>query len=288
MQICTLLTAVVLLLSSPLMLCAATNQQDAANSQSSDTAQNSSNGETIEGTVVSISRATLTLRIEDDNYQLFTYAPGMVRSGSITQGARVRVVAGAADENGVRAARNVTLITATTTGGVGNGTTADKGAQAAPVPEKVKDVEADIKRESRRWRLGVRGGAAFDPELFTFGVQSQIGPIFHPRVLFRPNAEFAFGEVTDLISLNLEGIYRFSSKQRREGWTPYVGAGPALIFIHQSLDKGRDINFSNFDYETGFNVLAGLQSRRGTFVELKTSLWSGPAPTLRLIVGYNF
>jgi hypothetical protein len=75
---------------------------------------------------------------------------------------------------------------------------------------------------------------------------------------------------------------------RKGNWTPYLGLGPALIFIHQSYQAGRQIDFGNFDYETGFNVLAGMQSRRGTFVELKTSLYSGPAPKLRLIVGYNF
>lgn len=79
-----------------------------------------------------------------------------------------------------------------------------------------------------------------------------------------------------------------NSQQRRGDWTPFVGAGPALNFIHQSYDKGRDISFGNFDYETGFNVLAGVQNRRGTFVELKTSLYSQPAPVLRLIVGYTF
>jgi hypothetical protein len=115
-----------------------------------------------------------------------------------------------------------------------------------------------------------------------------MGPIFHPRVLFRPNAEFAYGEVTDLVALNLEGIYRFSQGWRKGNWTPYLGLGPALIFIHQSFQSGRQIDFGNFDYETGFNVLAGMQSRRGTFIELKTSLYSGPAPKLRLIVGYNF
>src|ERR1041385_1543640 len=98
----------------------------------------------------------------------------------------------------------------------------DKGAQAAPPPEKVRDVEAEIKSESRRWRLGVRAGAAFNPELFLFGVQSQMGPIFHPRVQFRPNAEFAFGEVTDLIALNLEAVYRFSADYRKNNWLPYV------------------------------------------------------------------
>jgi len=252
----------------------ATQQNDASQSNE-DT--------TMEGTVVSSSRQTLVVRTDDNRFQLFTYERPSVPPVSLAQGGRVRITAGAADENGVRVASNVQVITSS-----GAGASPDKGAQAAPVPQKVHEVEGDIKREAKHWRLGVRAGAAFDPELFTFGVQSQIGPIFHPRVLFRPNAEFAFGEVTDLVSLNLEGIYRFSSASRVRNWTPYVGAGPALIFIHQNFQQGRDIDFGNFDYETGFNVLVGAQSRKGTFVELKSSLYSGPAPKLRLIVGYIF
>ena len=61
-----------------------------------------------------------------------------------------------------------------------------------------------------------------------------------------------------------------------------------MIFIHQNFQSGRQIDSGNFDYETGLNVLAGAQSRKGTFVELKTSLYSGPAPKLRVIIGYNF
>jgi hypothetical protein len=162
------------------------------------------------------------------------------------------------------------------------------GTDAAPIPESVRNVESNIKSEARRWRLGVRAGAAFDPELFMFGVHSQMGPIFSSRVFFRPSAEFDFGEVTDLIALNLEAIYRFPRTQDRRDWSPYVGAGPAFTFIHQSFQAGRDINFGNFDFDAGFNILAGMQSRRGTFVEAKTSLWSRPAPVFRLIVGYNF
>jgi hypothetical protein len=258
--------------------------------QQDTSATQAGNDNTVEGTVVSASRDTLVVRTEDNNVQLFTFDRGAVRPRSLVPGTRVRVAAGAADENGTRSASNVTVLSASSGTGAsdGNRPTQDKGAQAAPVPEKVRDIESDIRRESRRWRMGVRAGAAFDPELFLFGIQSQMGPIFHPRVLFRPNAEFAFGEVTDLIALNLEAVYRFSAASRRGNWTPYVGAGPALIFIHQNFQVGRQIDFGNFDYETGFNVLAGVQSRRGTFLELKTSLYSGPAPKLRLIFGYNF
>jgi hypothetical protein len=230
---------------------------------------------------VSSSRDTLVIRTDDNQVHLFTYDRGVVRPRSLAPGTRVRVTAGPADEEGTRSASNVTVESTA-------GRTVDKSAEAAPVPEKVRNLESEIRRESRRWRLGVRAGAALDPELFMFGVQSQMGPIFHPRVMFRPNAEFDFGEVTDLIALNLEGVYRFPANYRIGNWAPYAGAGPALIFIHQSFSSGRDIDFGNFDYETGFNVLAGMQTRRGTFVELKTSLWSGPAPKLRIIVGYTF
>ena len=253
-----------------------------AQCQESTSSSQSVNNSAVEGTVVSSTRNTLVVRTDDNQYQLFTYDRGAVRSGSLVAGARVRVTAGPADENGTRVVSDVTVVSAP------SGASVDKGAQAAPVPEKVRDFESDIKRESRRWRLGVRAGAAFDPELFSFGVQSQMGPILHSRVFFRPNAEFAFGEVTDLIALNFEGMYRFSAAHRSGNWTPYVGAGPAMIFIHQSLKGQRNISFSNFDYETGLNVLAGMQSRKGTFFELKTSLYSGPAPKLRVIVGYNF
>jgi hypothetical protein len=250
------------------------------------TAQQSTSGspnDTVEGTVVSSTRSTLVVRTDDNQFQLFTYENATARPRTIAPGSRVRVTAAAADENGTRSATNVTVVSAAS-----GAASTDKGAQPAPVPDKVREIESQVRKETRRWRLGVNAGAAFNPELFSFGVQSQMGPIFHPRVLFRPNAEFAFGEVTDLVALNLEGIYRFSQASRRGNWTPYLGLGPALTFIHQSFEAGRQIDFGNFDYETGFNVLAGMQSRRGTFVELKTSLYSGPAPKLRLIVGYNF
>ncbi len=138
----------------------------------------------------------------------------------------------------------------------------------------------------------MRAGVGLDPELILFGVHSQLGPIFHRDVFFRPNAEFAFGEVTDLIALNLEAIYRLPVSSRRGNWSAYLGAGPALTFLHQSFQsqagQGRNIDFGNFDFDAGFNILTGVQFRRGTFFEVKTSLYSRPAPTLRLILGYNF
>jgi len=162
---------------------------------------------------------------------------------------------------------------------------AQQTPQAAPPPPQVKQTTREIQRQVRRWHIGGRIGAGFSPEIFMFGLQSQIGPIFSPRLLFRPSAEFGFGELTDMFSLNLEGAYWLRTQIRGE-WNPYFGMGPSLNFIHQGASSG-ETSFSDFTYDTGFNVFLGAQKGK-MFVEMKTSLWSDPAPVLRLFVGYNF
>lgn len=157
--------------------------------------------------------------------------------------------------------------------------------QAAPPPPQVKKVERQVKRKVRRWHVGGRIGEGFSPELFMFGLQSQIGPIFNPRLIFRPNVEFGFGELTDMFDINLEAAYRLRETIHGQ-WTPYFGMGPSLNFLHRGASSG-DVSFSDFGYETGFNVFLGAQKDR-TFVEIKTSLWSGETPVLRLFLGYNF
>jgi hypothetical protein len=267
---------VYLLIAFSFLPLAARCQQDTSSTQ----VQNES---TIEGTVASSARQTFVVRTPDNQFYLFTFNRYTNKPQSLAVGTRVRVESRPGSDTGSRLATRVAVLEAAP-----HDQQQAAGTDAAPIPESVRNVESDIRREARRWRLGVRAGAAFDPELFMFGVHSQMGPIFSRRVFFRPSAEFAFGEVTDLIALNLEGVYRFARSADRGNWAPYVGAGPALTFIHQSFQAGRNIDFGNFDFDAGFNILLGMQSRRGTFLEAKTSLWSRPAPVLRLIVGYNF
>jgi len=157
--------------------------------------------------------------------------------------------------------------------------------QAAPPPPQVTKVTRQIRQKVRRWNIGGRIGAGFSPELFMFGLQSQMGPIFSPRFILRPGADFGFGELTDMFSLNIEGAYWLRTQIHGQ-WTPYFGMGPSLNFIHQGASSG-DTSFSDFTYKTGFNVFLGAQKGK-MFVEMKTSLWSDPAPVLRLFVGYNF
>jgi hypothetical protein len=118
-----------------------------------------------------------------------------------------------------------------------------------------------------------------------FGPQAQFGPFFSEHLLFRPNVEFGFGELTDFFGVNGEMAYRFSTPLHGQ-WTPYFGMGPSFNFLNQSASSGTT-SFSNFNYKTGFNVFAGGQKHK-TFVEMKTALWSGKAPVLRVFIGYNF
>lgn len=255
-------------------------QQDSPSSSSQKSAEASNNDPVVEGTVVSKTRNTLVVRTDDDQYHLYTYQSGYVRDTSVAPGARVRVNGTAPDENGTQVASNVTVLQPAAAPASGG-----QGVHAAPPPPQVQKATSDIENDARRWHVGGRIGAGFSPEIFLFGLQSQIGPFFSPHLMFRPNAEFGFGELTDMLSFNIEGAYRLNTTFRGK-WAPYFGVGPSLNFIHQGASSG-GTSFSNFDYKTGFNVFLGAQ-KRNTFVEMKTSLWSGKAPVLRLLIGYNF
>jgi hypothetical protein len=276
------------MLCSLLIVCAlvalpAFSQQNDSSSQ----AQNSQrqDRDTVEGTVVASSRTSFVVRSDDGQFHLFTFDQDTNKPKTLTVGSQVRVNSDEGDQSGARHATDVD-VTSQGTGAAGSG-----ARNAAPIPPSVRNVENQIQHEARRWRLGARAGMGLDPELVLFGVHSQMGPIFSRNVFFRPNADFEWGEITDMVALNLEAVYRFPHARRGQ-WSPYLGGGPSLNFIHQSFktqaSDQRDISFGNFDYETGFNILMGFENRHGTFFEVKTSLYSQPAPVLRLMIGHNF
>jgi hypothetical protein len=243
---------------------------------------------TMEGTVVSASRETMVVRGDDNHYQLFTFERNTQRPKTIPAGARVSVISNPGDEAGVRYARRVTLLSAVPGE---SQTQASTQTTPAPPPEAVTELERDIERQTKRWRLGVRGGIALDPELVSIGVQSRIGPFFTRNLTFRPSAEFSWGEVTDMIGVNADVAYRLPITARQGRWNAYVGGGPAFNFIHQNFERQdgeRDIDFGEFQFDTALNIMAGVEFRKGTFMEVRTGLYAGAAPTFRLTIGYNF
>jgi hypothetical protein len=243
---------------------------------------------TLTGLVASSSPNTLVVRGENDQFQLFVFNRDTTKPRTIAVGSTVRVVSVPGDELGVRLAREITTVSApSATQPAGTSTT-----RTQPIPPEVRRLERDIERQVRRYQLGVRTGVALDPELILLGVHAQVGPFFHPDVYLRPNVEFAYGEVTALFALNLEAIYRLPVSSRTGRWSTYVGVGPGFTFLHQNFEtttgEGRRIDFGDFHYDVGLNILGGLRYRSGMFTELKTSIYANPAPTLRLILGYNF
>jgi hypothetical protein len=236
---------------------------------------------TITGTVVSSTRNTLTVRASNGQTQLFIFSRNARRPPSITVGSQVRVVSTPGNEPGIRVASEVTPV---------QGAAAQQDPNVV-IPPEVRRVERDIERQVRRYQVGVRAGVALDPELILLGAQAQIGPFFRSDVFFRPNIEFGFGEVTAMFALNPEVIYRLPTSAREDRWSTYVGAGLGINLIHQNFNAeegGKRIDFGDFHSDTALNILGGVRYRSGMFMELKTSVYSDPSPTLRLMVGYNF
>ena len=232
------------------------------------------------GTVVSSSSTTMVVRTESGVHKLFVFNRDTNKPSKVAEGTKVRIVS-RRDGEGIEVASRVEL------------TTAEERAAAAsaePVPPEVRRLERQIERQVRRFRAGVRAGAGLDPEILTAGVHATLGPFFHPDVWFRPNAEFGFGEVTTLFALNFEAIYRLPVTERQSRWTVYVGGGPGLNFIDRDFEAAesgqRDVNFDDFDFDGSLNLLAGLESRSGMFLELKTAAFS--RPHVRLLIGYSF
>jgi len=158
------------------------------------------------------------------------------------------------------------------------------------VPTAVRQSADDVEQAFRRFRVGIRGGVTLDPELISIGAHATLGPIFSRRLLFRPNVEFAYGEVTTLFAVNLEGIYRLTRTMPRGQWSPYVGGGPMLGFSHLGFStpegSSRTFDFGDYNFNGGLNLLAGVERPSGAFIELKTSIYTDPH--MRLLFGFTF
>jgi hypothetical protein len=266
------------------------NQQNSG--QGSAMASQGPDESSLTGTVVSSSRNTMVIRLEDGSFRLFTFDENSVHPARVSNGARVRVGSTYGDDPGYRLATNVTVeqdAPAPAAGGAANARTAQTNREV--IPPTIRSLERDIERNVRRYRVGVRAGVGMDPEVILIGVQAQVGPIFTPNLTFRPSVDFGWGELTSLFSINPDFIYRLPVSARNGRWSAYAGVGPGFTFLHQNLNTtsgGKRIDFGEFHSSTGLNILGGLQYRGGMFAELRTSVYAEPAPTLRLIFGYNF
>jgi len=127
-------------------------------------------------------------------------------------------------------------------------------------------------------RLGVSGG----PTQFYIGGHGDYGPVI-PQLWFRPNLEIGVGDNATIVGFNFEFAYRIrlTGSLRNAPWTPYVMAGPALVYTRVSVGS-----FSASNTGGGFNLGFGLQHTQGLFTEIKLGV--GESPDFKFGIGYNF
>jgi hypothetical protein len=122
---------------------------------------------------------------------------------------------------------------------------------------------------------GVRAGVSIDPDQFYVGGHIETDPLVE-RLVFKPNVEVGFGDDVTLAAFNFEFVWKFA--RRRSEWGFFAGGGPA-INLYQRDGPGDDA-------EAGFNILAGLENRRGLFFEFKLGV--ADSPDFKFGVGFTF
>lgn len=239
------------------------------------------------GTVVSSTRSTLLISTSDGTYKLFELTTDTTRPKTLTPGMTVTVTSkpNEGTEGGARLAIEVKVTAAAPAGA--------KPPTPDNIPPSIHNMEKGIQKSVKRYQIGIRAGAAIDPEQVLIGAHGQFGPIFSHNFFFRPNLEFSFGEVTDIIAINLEAVYRMPVNNPQNKWAFYFGAGPSFNFVRESFTDPTQptttedtFSFSDFSFDGGLNVLAGIQSKGGMFLELKASAFA--PPSIKFLVGYSF
>jgi hypothetical protein len=171
-------------------------------------------------------------------------------------------------------------------------------AEAAPafqqqtnVPPEVKQAESAVERTVKRFRIGVLGGVALDPELIEFGAHAAFGPFFNQNIEFRPGFDFGVGEVTTQFGINLDVLYIMPGVTTSTRWAPYFGIGGNFGLSHEGFEgedeeSGNRFDFADTDVEGGMNFIVGMRSQRGVFFEMRATAYGVSA--IRLLGGFNF
>lgn len=128
-------------------------------------------------------------------------------------------------------------------------------------------------------RAGVRAGISGDPNQFYFGAHVELAEVVK-QLWFRPNVEVGAGDGLTLIALNGEFAYFLPTQPGR--WNLYFGGGPAAVLrTFRSRPSGRDS-----DAGPGFNLLMGLERRRGLLAEIKVGALDSPG--FKLGIGWTW
>jgi hypothetical protein len=241
------------------------------------------------GTVTSLGRGSMVVQTDDGRFIAYALEPRFTRIPSVAPGARVRVITAANDTDLAPAALSIETLPPRE----------GLAQRSQTAPSDVQQLASQLERQARRFRVGLEAGVALDPELISINAFSTFTPFVQHGILVRPNVELAFGEVTTLIGINVEGLYMLPGLRRSIRWAPYVGAGPSFSFSNRSVNEQDFISdpnappvntdrfdFSQWDWNNGFNFIIGARNPSGTFFEMKGTAWG--VASIRMLGGFEF
>jgi hypothetical protein len=246
------------------------------------------------GTVEAIGQASIVLRLDQGSFMVFSIDRDTIRPKAVAKGARVSVATLTKDTDPAPLALAIDVLPSAQglAGAPAPGST-ELAAQQDAVPASVRRLESQIERGARKYRAGLQVGAALDPELISLQGFSTLGPFFTRNLQFRPGLEFAFGEVTTLFGIHLDGIYTLPEVSRSVRWAPYLGIGPSFAFSHRNFEeetvngtKVDRFDFGDFSWNNGLNFIVGAKSPRGMFFELKATAYG--ISKIRMMGGFEF
>jgi len=237
----------------------------------------------IEGTVVSVRRGSFTLRTATGRYRVFEISRLTVPAQPLRPGMRVAVVADESGDSELPVALAIAILPDVAAPSA-------RPATGDPTPREIRALETQVERQLRRYNAGVVAGVSVQPELIVVGGHATFERVFRRAVSVRPSLQLGFGELTTLLSLDLDVLYAFPGSTGRTRWAPYVGAGPTVAFSHRSLegedDDGNRFDFGDFDADNGFNFIVGMRNRNGAFFEMKAT--ASGVSDVRLLAGITF
>ena len=245
------------------------------------------------GTVESIGSHTIVIRTDQGMFLVYQTDKFTVRKQAVTQGARVSVLSQSSDTEPAPIALAVDVLPKPQ--GLAEPSAAAPGEPqlSDPVPPSVRKVESDIQSQFAKWHGGFQFGAALDPTLLSANGFASIQSGFSRSVQLRPGIEYAFGELTKLFAINLDGIFALPGMSRMTKWAPYVGAGPQFALSHRNFDQQiingntvQAIDFGDWSWNNGLNFIVGARSPGGASFELKGTAWG--LASVRLLAGYQF
>ena len=115
---------------------------------------------------------------------------------------------------------------------------------------------------------GIRVGVSGGPGQFVIGGHIETRPVID-HLTFRPNVHVGIGDDHTVLAFNFEFAYWIAVGQHP--WRVYVGGGPALVIGSADEPHGEGTHVGG-----GFNLLLGLQHRRGLFTEIKGGFIDSP------------